>query len=403
MADFREHKLDPYRVRCTVGGDRIDFQGDVATKVADLVTVKCLLNLTISTPGARAACIDIKAFYLNNPLPTPEYIRFRANTIPKEIWEQYELDNYAVEGWIYARVNKGMYGLPQAGKVASDHLIPRLLAAGYKETGRTPGLFRHTTNGTIFVLVVDDFIIHYTNATALQHLTHILQQHYTITVDTQATKFCGITLDWNYPEGHVTLSMPGYVHKALQRFMHPIPIKAQNSLNPWMPPNYGARIQYAPPEDSSQPLDSAGITRLQQIIGTFLFCARAINKTMLVALGTLAAAQTKGTDKTMEATTQLLNYAATNPDAAIRFHRSDMVLYAHSDASYLSKPQARSRVGGFFYLGNVNETLANPHPNGAIHVESRILKNIMAAASEAEIGALFHNGQPGGGTHTPHP
>ena len=114
---------------------------------------------------------------------------------------------------------------------------------------------------------------------------------------------------------------------------------------------------------------------------------------MLVALGTLAAAQTKGTKHTMDAAIQLLNYAATNPDAAIRYSRSDMILYAHSDASSLSEPQSRSRVGGYFYLGNHNKPADNPMPNGPIHIESRIMQNIMAAASEAEIGALFHNGQ----------
>jgi hypothetical protein len=72
-----------------------------------------------------------------------------------------------------------------------------------------------------------------------------------------------------------------------------------------------------------------------------------------------------------------------------------MVLYIHSDASYLSEPKSRSRVGGYFYLGNQDEPADNPKPNGPIHVESRIMKNIMAAASEAEIGALFHNGQEG--------
>jgi hypothetical protein len=97
----------------------------------------------------------------------------------------------------------------------------------------------------------------------------------------------------------------------------------------------------------------------------------------------------------MEATVQLLNYAATHPDAAVRFYKSDMILYIHSDASYLSEPKARSRVGGYFYLGKQAEPADNPHPNGPIHVESRIMKNVMAAASEAEIGALFHNGQEG--------
>jgi hypothetical protein len=95
----------------------------------------------------------------------------------------------------------------------------------------------------------------------------------------------------------------------------------------------------------------------------------------------------------MEALTQLLNYAATHPAATIRFHKSDMILNCHSDASYLSEPQSRSQVGGYFYLGNANEPLDNPKPNCPIHVESRIIKNIMASASEAEIAVLFHNGQ----------
>jgi hypothetical protein len=71
-----------------------------------------------------------------------------------------------------------------------------------------------------------------------------------------------------------------------------------------------------------------------------------------------------------------------------------MILYCHSNAaSYLSELKARSRGGGYFYLGNKDEPLDNPKPNGAIHDKSRILKNIMAAASEAEIAAPFHNSQ----------
>jgi hypothetical protein len=79
VADYREHKADPYRVRCTVGGNLIDFPGDKSTRAADLITVKCLFNNVVSTPGARAACIDIKDFYLNNPLPNAEFVRFRSH------------------------------------------------------------------------------------------------------------------------------------------------------------------------------------------------------------------------------------------------------------------------------------------------------------------------------------
>jgi hypothetical protein len=58
---------------------------------------------------------------------------------------------------------------------------------------------------------------------------------------------------------------------------------------------------------------------------------------------------------TLDASIQLLNYAATLPDTAVRFHKSDMRFYIHSDASYLSQPQARSRVNGYFYLGKYTD------------------------------------------------
>ncbi|MGL5935528.1 MAG: reverse transcriptase domain-containing protein, partial [Cetobacterium sp.] len=372
----------------------IDFPGDKSTKTADLITVKTLINNIISTKGARAACIDIKDFYLNNDLPDSEFVRFKREDIPPEIWQQYALQTVVTpDGYIYARVDKGMYGLPQAGKVASNVLIPRLEAAGYVETGVTPGLFKHKTNSIIFALVVDDFLVHYTDLTHFNHLVDTLKQYYPVTTDMEATKFVGITLEWDYANRHVTLSMPDYVKKALQRFVHPDPTRAQHAPYPWSAPNYGASIQYAEPEDTSTPLDKTGTKRLQEVIGTFLFYGRAVDNTMLTALSTLASAQSAGTEQTMDALTQLLDYAATHPNAKVRYYASDMILYVHSNASYLSEPKARSRVGGYFYLGKSNEAPDIIKPNGPIHIESRIMKNVMAAASEAEIGALFHNGQ----------
>jgi hypothetical protein len=56
---------------------------------------------------------------------------------------------------------------------------------------------------------------------------------------------------------------------------------------------------------------------------------------MLVALGTLATA--KSTKDTAKGITQLLNYAATHPDAILMYHASDTVIHVHSDASYQSE------------------------------------------------------------------
>ncbi len=79
---------------------------------------------------------------------------------------------------------------------------------------------------------------------------------------------------------------------------------------------------------------------------------------------------------------------ATNPDAILTYKKSDMVLAVHSDASYLSEPAARSRVGGhFFCSSNVDD----PPNNGAVLNISKILKAVMSSADEAELGALYIN------------
>eukprot|EP00957_Ditylum_brightwellii_P092700 7058782-Ditylum_brightwellii.AAC.1 len=64
-----------------------------------------------------------------------------------------------------------------------------------------------------------------------------------------------------------------------------------------------------------------------------------------------------------------------------------MILWVHSDASYLSEPKAQSRAGGYFYLGNIQPH----HMNRPLLVLLQIMRNVMASAAEAELGSLFEN------------
>ena len=394
----RPMKDNPRRVRFTIGGDRVDYPGAVSTKTADITTAKILFNHVVSTPNAKFMGIDIKDFYLNNPMDRYEYMRIPVSQLPPKILELYNLQPLIHKDAVYVEIRKGMYGLPQAGRIASDALVPVLQAAGYHQSPLIPGLFKHETRPVWFSLVVDDFGVAYVGKENAEHLINTLKEaNYKITADWDGTTFCGVTLKWDYVNRTVELSMPGYVDKALQRFCHPTPTKPEDSPHEWTQPNYGAKTQFTAAPDESPPLQKDGITRLQTLIGTFLYYARAIDNTMLVALGSLASAQSKGTEATAKAGQKLLNYAATHPDAVIQFKASDMVLHIHSDASYLSEPKARSRAGGFFYLSDnidVQQPDApQPKLNGAVHILSTILNNVMASATEAEVGALFHNAQ----------
>ena len=104
----------------------------------------------------------------------------------------------------------------------------------------------------------------------------------------------------------------------------------------------------------------------------------------------IASLQAHPTEKTKEKADMLLDYLSANPDGKIRYHASDMMLHVDSDAAYLVAPNAKSRIAGYYYLGNEKK---NNRLNGAILVECRYLKHVVASAAEAETGGLFHNCQ----------
>ena len=111
-------------------------------------------------------------------------------------------------------------------------------------------------------------------------------------------RYCGLHLEWDYKNRTCDMSMPGYVIRALLRFVHNAQ-RPEHSPHRWTEPNYGAKIQYAPEDDQSHPLDAKDITFIQQVLGTFLYYARAVDNTMLVAINDLGTQQSKGTYKTM--------------------------------------------------------------------------------------------------------
>ena len=88
----------------------------------------------------------------------------------------------------------------------------------------------------------------------------------------------------------------------------------------------------------------------------------------------------------MQQTQQLLDYIATQEESVLTFNASDMKLAAHSDASYLSKPKARSRAGGNFFLSSDSNI---PQHNGTVLKIAHIIKHVMSLATEAELAALY--------------
>jgi hypothetical protein len=72
---IQQEKVDePNRRRLVAGGDKVQYPGNTRTPTADLLTIKLLINSTISTMGAKFTTMDIKNFYLNTPMAWYEYM-----------------------------------------------------------------------------------------------------------------------------------------------------------------------------------------------------------------------------------------------------------------------------------------------------------------------------------------
>jgi hypothetical protein len=281
VVDYRPEKDEPWRLRITCGGDKLEYFGNTTTHSASMETIKCQLNSIISTPGAKCATADISNMYLESLLKEAEFVRFRLDLIPPEFAKEYKLYDLATrDGYVYARVNKAWYGLKQAGKIAHDDLVERLAEAGYHKVGLVEGYFRHETRDIDFTLVVDDFLVKYTKDEDLQHLEAAVKKYYKFKIDTEAKQYVGINLKWDYNKRTVRLSMDGYVKQALAELEHVAASIPHHAPSRYTLPKFGERIQFAK-VDMTPALSKLKITYIQRVIGKLLYYARAVDPTML--------------------------------------------------------------------------------------------------------------------------
>ena len=396
--DIEDNKT--YRVRGTAGGNKINYPGEVSAATAEMETVKILIQSVVSDQKRELQekqqittdwiTLDIKDYYLGAPLERPEYIRIPRRFIPDKSMDKHNLHQYLDhKDSILFRIDKCMYGLPQAGFLSQKRLIAHLSQHGYHQQEHVPCLFSHA-NGITFTLVVDDFGVKIPNKAAAEHLINVLEKEYKLHKDWKGAKYLGF--DINIKPGYAAiLDMPNYVPKMLEQFFPGQTLKGKLSPAVYTAPTYGAKQQYATTDDTAT-LSPEDTKRVQEIVGSALYYARAIDCTMLPATTHASSRQAKPTQAVLKSTEDILQYAAAYPYNQLVLYACDMILYIQSDASYLSRPGGKSVAGGIFYLGDKDRPEVI---NGPILALSSAIDVVVAAVSEAEYAACFQNAQRG--------
>ncbi len=89
--EVRPEKDDPDRTRITIGSNRICYLGNMGTNTALLELLKLLLNSVLYRKGAWFSTINLKNFYLDTPMPDPEYVCIKLSDIPDKFTKEYNL------------------------------------------------------------------------------------------------------------------------------------------------------------------------------------------------------------------------------------------------------------------------------------------------------------------------
>jgi hypothetical protein len=195
---------------------------------------------------------------------------------------------------------------------------------------------------------VDDFGVRYVGREHAEHLMACIKKKYNISSDCNGTAYFGLTLEWDYKKRTVDVSMPGYIKAAPRKYQHPAPARPEHAPHTWNTPIYGAKTQCVTETITSPVLSDKEINKLQQLTGTLLYYARAVDPTLIMPINVLASEQSTAINVTSDKVIKLFNSVNTHPESKIRYHSSDIILHMHSDASYLSEDESKSRAGGSF-------------------------------------------------------
>ena len=388
-----------FRIRLTYGGDRSDFDGNRTSYTVEYTTAKCLLNAVV-TENAEHITLDLEDFYLFTDLERPEYMRMPIAFIPMSLRVELGMDHLPDSSSILWEVNKGLYGMPQAGLLAQQELNKLLAANDYIASPTTAGLYTHRTRKIQFVVWVDDFLIKFKRGDRkdINHLLDVLSTKYKYKVDWSGRTYLGMTILHQHRQRKLTISMPGFVDRLLRDLNIVKGAHDPRSPMAYVSPTYatGPQLEH---EDNTPLLDPAGVTFIQRVVGKCLFFGRIISPLIECATNKIGSVQSRPTQAVLKAALRLCQYLAHHPDHSITYRPSNMRLVIHTDAAHNSESRSRSRAGGIFYLGDppftgINTTDPNTIP-GPIATVSTIIPTVCQASSESEYAAAYLNAQRG--------
>jgi hypothetical protein len=240
VCKVRPEKDDPDCSRITIGSNCICFPGDVGTNTASLKLVKLLLNRVLSCPSACFSFIDLKNFYLNTLMPTPNTPTLKLRTFR---WNSSRSTTFKVmimPSGSTLRFAKAVMAFPRPAFLPKISSNPAFLLKDITRRN-PPQVWHHKWHPIQFSLIVDDFGAEYVGIEHFNHLRDVLKKFHGVQFNMAGNKFVGIDIKWDYATRRCCISIPGYIKNLLIKFKHPCQTKPCLALHKCLPIAYGAK------------------------------------------------------------------------------------------------------------------------------------------------------------------
>ena len=271
----------------------------------------------------------------------------------------------------YAKLNKYMYGLKQAGKEWHDNLSGTLVNGGYSMSSADPCVFSRWYDDDYIIMVthVDDFYV----VSNKQHLiddlyNYLIQEYDEVTVKSgDVIGYLGMEIRRNSNTGEIKLCQPGYVEKILKE------VKLEEASycdTPWP-------IHI---DDKRDDLEFVNKNEYLRLLGLLNYLAIFTRPDILFALSKAAQKCTEPNAGDMKRLRRIFRYVGGTKDYGITFNADDDVkLYAYVDASHNCYDDGKGHYGLCFTLGK---------NDGAFYARSNKLKLVTLSSTESEYVAM---------------
>ncbi len=348
-------KIEKYKARECARGDLIAgllSASETYSPTVSPITFALILQLAVIMKMKRKT-VDTVGAYLYQTYPTNK--RTLLTRLNKEVAEICNLDPNIVY-----RIERYIYGLPDAGKAYYEAYSKHLIENGYIKSSFDPCLFfKINADETTYVVIhVDDTFIFSTTDEAINSFTNMLQSKFDITVNDDADSYLGVSFEED-ENGNIKLHQPKLIQSLLEQ--------------------YSTQLQSPP--------DSINITEYQQLLGTLMYLTK--SRPDIQTSISFAATHSKSPKiEHYHSLLKLVNYIKRTQNYGLIIRRYDyannepLQLVCHVDASYLTHEDSKSHTGYTLSFGNVGTFFSKSSKQPLVatsstHAEARALYTLL--------------------------